>query len=159
MCYFLVFLFIIRLSVNFFSVSIKYLNRKKKRLESLEAFGLNLLESLGYRAVPKIVDPVFAKTSPNRSFSMTEYKRFGLIFTKTRVYKFGHWFLVLSLPYVRIMHNSLLMFAIVKVCSNPDLNYCSQHCRFLFILKKFHNKTSKMTWWFVKVKASGKCSS
>ncbi len=41
-------------------------------------------------AVPEIIDPVFAKTSPKRSFSMTEYERFGLVFTKTRVYKFGH---------------------------------------------------------------------
>ncbi len=39
--------------------------------------------------VPEIIDPVFAKTSPKRSFSMTEYERFGLVFTKTRVYKFG----------------------------------------------------------------------
>jgi hypothetical protein len=42
---------------------------------------------------PEIIDPVFTKTSPKRSFSMTEYERFGLVFTKTRVYKFGHWFL------------------------------------------------------------------
>jgi hypothetical protein len=41
--------------------------------------------------VPEIIDPVFAKTSPKRSFSMTEYERFRLVFTKTRVYKFGHW--------------------------------------------------------------------
>jgi hypothetical protein len=41
-------------------------------------------------SVPEIIDPVFAKTSPKRSFSMTEYERFGLVFTKTRVYKFGH---------------------------------------------------------------------
>ncbi len=40
--------------------------------------------------VPEIIDPVFAKTSPKRSVSMTEYERFGLVFTKTRVYKFGH---------------------------------------------------------------------
>jgi hypothetical protein len=40
--------------------------------------------------VPEIIDTVFAKTSPIRSFSMTEYERFGLVFTKTRVYKFGH---------------------------------------------------------------------
>jgi hypothetical protein len=40
--------------------------------------------------MPEIIDPVFAKTSPNPSFSMTEYERFGLVFTKTRVYKFGH---------------------------------------------------------------------
>jgi hypothetical protein len=43
--------------------------------------------------VPEIIDTVFAKTSPKRSFSMTEYERLGLVFTKTRVYKFGHWLL------------------------------------------------------------------
>ncbi len=42
--------------------------------------------------MPEIIDPVFAKTSPKRSFSMTEYEHFGLVFTKTRVYKFGHKF-------------------------------------------------------------------
>ncbi len=41
--------------------------------------------------MPETIDPVFAKTSSKRSFSMTEYERFGLVFTKTRVYKFGHW--------------------------------------------------------------------
>jgi hypothetical protein len=40
--------------------------------------------------VPEIIDTVFAKTSPKRSFSMTEYERFGLVFTETRVYQFGH---------------------------------------------------------------------
>ncbi len=40
--------------------------------------------------VPEIIDTVFTKTSPKRSFSMTEYERFRLVFTKTRVYKFGH---------------------------------------------------------------------
>jgi hypothetical protein len=33
--------------------------------------------------VPEIIDPVFAKTSPNRSFSMTENERFGLVFANT----------------------------------------------------------------------------
>jgi len=32
--------------------------------------------------VPEIIDTVFAKTSRKRSFSMTEYERFGLVFTK-----------------------------------------------------------------------------
>ncbi len=32
--------------------------------------------------MPEIIDTVFTKTSPNRSFSMTEYERFGLVFTK-----------------------------------------------------------------------------
>ncbi len=40
--------------------------------------------------VPEIIDLVFAKTSLKRSFSITEYERFGLVFTKTRVYKFRH---------------------------------------------------------------------
>ncbi len=43
-----------------------------------------------YSTVPEIIDPVFAKTRPKRSFSITEYERFGLVFTITRVYKFGH---------------------------------------------------------------------
>ncbi len=37
-----------------------------------------------FSLVPEIIDPVFAKTSPKRSFSMTEYERSGLVFTKTR---------------------------------------------------------------------------
>ncbi len=44
----------------------------------------------GSKAVPEIIDPVFAKTSRKRSFSMTEYERFRLVFTKTRVYKYRH---------------------------------------------------------------------
>jgi hypothetical protein len=46
------------------------------------SYGIGLAEN-------EIIDPVFAKTSLKRSFSMTEYERFGLVFTKTRVYKFG----------------------------------------------------------------------
>ncbi len=34
-------------------------------------------------SVPEIIDPVFAKTSPKRSFCMTENERFGLVFVKT----------------------------------------------------------------------------
>jgi hypothetical protein len=33
--------------------------------------------------VPEFIDPVFAKTSPKRSFSMTEKERFGLAFAKS----------------------------------------------------------------------------
>ncbi len=33
--------------------------------------------------MPEIIDPVFAKTSPERSFCMTENERFGLVFVKT----------------------------------------------------------------------------
>ncbi len=35
------------------------------------------------RTVPEFIDPVFAKTSPKRAFSMTKNERFGLVFTKT----------------------------------------------------------------------------
>ncbi len=34
-------------------------------------------------AVPEIIDPVFAKTSPKRSFCMTKNERFWLVFVKT----------------------------------------------------------------------------
>ena len=33
--------------------------------------------------VPEFIDPVFAKTSPKRSFSVIEYERFGLVFAKS----------------------------------------------------------------------------
>jgi hypothetical protein len=48
------------------------------------------LKGKGKLPMPEIIDPVFAKTSLKRSFSITEYERFELVFTKTRVYKFGH---------------------------------------------------------------------
>jgi hypothetical protein len=34
-------------------------------------------------SIARIIDTVFAKTSPKRSFSMTENEYFGLVFTKT----------------------------------------------------------------------------
>ncbi len=33
--------------------------------------------------MPEIIHPVFAKTTPTRSFCMTENERFGLVFVKT----------------------------------------------------------------------------
>jgi hypothetical protein len=33
--------------------------------------------------MPEFKDPVFAKTSPERSFSLIENERFGLVFIKT----------------------------------------------------------------------------
>jgi hypothetical protein len=33
--------------------------------------------------VPEIIEPIFTKTSPKRSFCITENDRFGLVFTKT----------------------------------------------------------------------------
>ncbi len=40
---------------------------------------VNILMSL----VPEFIDPIFAKTSPKRSFSASENQRFGLFFAKT----------------------------------------------------------------------------
>jgi hypothetical protein len=39
--------------------------------------------------VPEFIDPLFAKASPKRSFSMTENDRFGLVFAKTGSIKSG----------------------------------------------------------------------
>ncbi len=33
--------------------------------------------------MPEFIDPVFAKASPKRSFSVIENERFGLVFAKT----------------------------------------------------------------------------
>ena len=33
--------------------------------------------------MPEIIDPVFAKTSQNARFLLSEYERFGLVFVKT----------------------------------------------------------------------------
>ncbi len=37
---------------------------------------------LGSNPVPEFIEPVFAKTIPKRSFSMTETERFALVFVK-----------------------------------------------------------------------------
>jgi hypothetical protein len=41
--------------------------------------------------VSEFIDPVFAKTSPKRSFSITKNDRFGSCYREYWVYKFGHW--------------------------------------------------------------------
>ncbi len=43
-----------------------------------------------YIHVPEIIDPVFTKTRPKRSFCMTENEHFGLVFTKTGFIN-GQW--------------------------------------------------------------------
>ena len=55
------------------------------------AFGLLFLGSrdnvdsglITIRPVPEIIDPVFAKTSQNARFLLSENERFGLVFVKT----------------------------------------------------------------------------
>jgi hypothetical protein len=45
---------------------------------------------LGSNPVPEFIDPVFAKTSTKRSFSVIENERFWAYFRENGVYKFGH---------------------------------------------------------------------
>jgi hypothetical protein len=43
----------------------------------------NNLQKLLQQPVPEIIDPVFAKTSQNARFLLSENERFGLVFVKT----------------------------------------------------------------------------
>ncbi len=52
----------------------------KEEQSKQKTFALRLTYT---QPVPEIIDPVFTKTSPKRSFCMTENERFGLVFTKT----------------------------------------------------------------------------
>jgi hypothetical protein len=64
---------------------------------------------------------------------MTEYERFGLVFTKTRVYKFGHRILslsLLSIAHIRARYLSAqiaeLGIWILLFLAHPDPSlYCS----------------------------------
>ncbi len=38
---------------------------------------------MSFNPVPEIIDPVFAKTSQNARFLLSENERFGLVFVKT----------------------------------------------------------------------------
>ncbi len=51
-------------------------------LQKINIF-LKFIRYLMFFPVPEIIDPVSTKTSPKRSFCMTEYERLGLVFTKT----------------------------------------------------------------------------
>ncbi len=70
-----------------------------------------------HSTVPEIIDPVFAKTSQNARFLLSEYERFGLVFTKTRVYEFRHWMAsFFSVKNVIIFHGlNAIMFEVLDV--------------------------------------------
>jgi hypothetical protein len=73
--------------------------------------------------VPEIIDPVFAKTSQNARFLLSEYERFGLVFTKTLVYKFGHGSLI-SQQVIRAYiqrRNSILAWILLSIHSADPL--------------------------------------
>jgi hypothetical protein len=48
----------------------------------------------GNKPVTEFTDPVFAKTSPKRAFSMTENERFELVFVKTGSINYGTGLLI-----------------------------------------------------------------
>jgi hypothetical protein len=58
--------------------------------------------------VPEFIDPVFAKTSSKRSFSIIENERFGLVVAQTGSINSGH-----SLGYF-MKHSSSYLFIILK---------------------------------------------
>jgi hypothetical protein len=52
--------------------------------------------------MPEFIDPVFAKTSPKRSFSLVEIERFGLVFMKTGSINLGTGLWVISITVVHL---------------------------------------------------------
>jgi hypothetical protein len=48
-----------------------------------ERFGLVFLKTGSINSGTEFIDPVFAKTSPKRSFSVIQNERFGLVFANT----------------------------------------------------------------------------
>jgi hypothetical protein len=88
--------------------------------------GWNVKDSITFLSrkipVPEIIDPVFAKTSQNARFLLSEYERFGLVFTKTRVYKFGHrivYFLLKDCEIGYLEKKSRAAQSYAFVCSSP----------------------------------------
>jgi hypothetical protein len=105
---------------------------------SLRFFRFILLIS---RARIYTVDPVFAKTSPKRSFSVIENKRFGLVFaisgsinSDTVSFRFRFFFIAI----LRFFFVSLRFLRLFPV-----------HFRFRFLLFHFHAKHAKSCLFFV----------
>jgi hypothetical protein len=71
------------LSTSFISFSIfsvcSYSRVSISMDQKIRSVFVNLLES----PVPEFIDPVFTKTSPKCSFSVTQNERFGLVFAET----------------------------------------------------------------------------
>ncbi len=61
-------------------------------------FGTLKLGLIDLQSAPQFEDPVFAKASPKRSFSMTETERFGLVIAKNVSINSGT-----GLKYLRVM--------------------------------------------------------
>jgi hypothetical protein len=72
--------------------------------------------------VPEFIDPVFAKTSPKRLFSIIENERFGFVFAKTGSINSGTVFLTSRLwnlsifSYVTDQEEEISHFVMEKNC-------------------------------------------
>jgi hypothetical protein len=91
------------------------------------------VKDCGKDPMPEIRDPVFAKTSPKRSFLMSENELFGLVFVKTEFINLGtgyssKW--ILSISYANSRGQYCIRdFSLLNIPSKfvrlNILNYCS----------------------------------
>jgi len=68
--------------------------------------------------VPEIIDPVFTKTSPKRSFSMTENERFGLDFANTGSINSGTGFSMSGVMCLSDVSNNFMVETDIKALFN-----------------------------------------
>jgi len=75
--------------------------------------------------VPEFIDPVFAKTSPKRSFSVIEDERFGLVFAKTGSINSGTVLYSTVQPTVAKVHKEKIVY-LPDLCIKRNHNACRQ---------------------------------
>jgi hypothetical protein len=68
--------------------------------------------------VPEFTDPVFAKTSPKRSFPMIENERFGLVFARTGSINLGT-----VLHFSLKMENIFIKFSLLRMTKIDEIVY------------------------------------
>jgi hypothetical protein len=74
----------IREDIHNFMFILTSVNGTGDRLFSVHIFSKTITVPYRvYSTVPEIIDPVFAKTSQNARFLLSENERFGLVFVKT----------------------------------------------------------------------------
>ena len=75
--------------------------------------------------MPEIIDTVFAKTSPKRSFSVIEDERFGLVFAKTGSINSGTVLYSTVQPTVAKVHKEKIVY-LPDLCIKRNHNACRQ---------------------------------
>ncbi len=81
------------------------------------------------RTVPEIIDPVFAKTSQNARFLLSENERFGLVFVKTGSINSGtgKGRFVLASQFTPPHSPDWAEFTIMMECT-PESGHCQSIC-------------------------------